>query len=173
MVSSPEAFVLLSLPDATLKSTDFAEVGVLNLECITLPIPGGKSAEECTVYLILQLNNSEIPINLDRVVERTDVAGTRTYTFAQTPSDLIHLILTLKGPQPGSSGVEFLEKLDTFDNILEQYVVNFKGAPTANSSDLGACTPYAGTFGIGPVTSNKNFRSRLVMVSKDTREVVR
>jgi hypothetical protein len=48
----PEAFV--PLPDATLKSTGFAEVGVLNLECVTLrlPIPEVKSAEERTVYLL-------------------------------------------------------------------------------------------------------------------------
>ena len=175
MLSLPEAFVLLSLPDATLKSTGFAEVGVLNLECVTLPIPEAKSAEERTVYLILRLNNYEIPIDPDRVVERTDIAGTRTYTFAQTPSDPTHLILTLKGPRPGSSDVESVEKLDTFDNILEQYVINFKGASTANGPNgpsLGAPTPSAHTTGIGSVTSNKDFRGHLVMINEDTGEVV-
>lgn len=171
MLSLPEAFVLLSLPDATLKSTGFAEVGVLNLECVTLPIPEAKSAEERTVYLILRLNNSEIPIDPDRVVERTDIAGTRTYTFAQTPSDPTHLILTLKGPRPGNSDVEFVERLDTFDNILEQYVVNFKGASTANGLNLRAPTP-SYTTEVGSVTSNKDFRGHLVMINEDTGEVV-
>jgi spartin len=171
MLSLPEAFVLLSLPDATLKSTGFAEVGVLNLECVTLPIPEAKSAGERTVYLVLKLNNFEIPIDPDRVVECTDVAGTRTYTFAQTPSDPTHLTLTLKGPRPGSSDVEFVEKLDTFDNILEQYVVNFKGTSVANGSDLGAPTSVY-TTGIGSVTSNKDLRGHLVMINEETGEVV-
>lgn len=171
MLTLPEAFVLLSLPDATLKSTGFAEVGVLNLESITLPIPEAKSAEECTVYLILRLNNSEIPIDPDRVVERTDVPGTRTYTFAPTPSDPTHLILTLKGPRPGSSDIELVEKLDTFDNILEQYVVNFKGKFATNGSDLGAPTSAYNT-GIDSVTSNKDLRGHLVMINEDTGEVV-
>jgi len=168
MLSLPEAFLLLSLPDAILKSTGFAEAGVLNLECVTLPIPEAKSAEERTVYLLLRLNNSEIPVDPDRMVERTDVAGTRTYTFAETPSDPTHLTLTLKGPRPGSSDFDFVEKLDTFDNILEQYVVNFKRA----SADSVARTSSAYTTGIGSVTSNKDLRGHLIMINEDTGEVV-
>jgi len=168
MLSSPEVFLLLSLPDATLQSTGITEVGVLNLECVALPIPQAKSAEERTVYLVLRLNNCEVPIDPDRVIERRDVAGTRTYTFAETPSDPTHLTLTLKCPGPGSSDIEFVEKLNTFDNILEQYVVNFKGP----STDSVASTPSAHAAGIGSVTSNKDFRGHLVAIDEATGEVV-
>ncbi|KIM49553.1 hypothetical protein M413DRAFT_438742 [Hebeloma cylindrosporum] len=170
MLSLPEAFVLLTLPNATLKSTGFAEVGVLNLECVTLPIPEAKSTEERTVYLVLRLNNSEIPIDPDRVVERSDVADMRTYTFAETPSDPTHLILTLKGPR---SDAEFVERLNTFDNILEQYAVNFKGTSSANAGLGSAPAPPAFTTReIGSVTSNKDLRGHLVMINEDTGEVV-
>ena len=168
MLNSPEAFLLLSLPDATLKSTDIAEVGVLNLERVTLPIPEAKSAEERTVHLVLRLNNREIPIDPDRVIERKDVTGTRTYTFAETPSDPTHLTLTLKGPWPASSDIEFVKKLDTFDSILEQHVVNYKGPSTDSVASISSTH----TAGIGSVTSNKDFCGHLVMIDEDTREVV-
>ncbi|KAF8966484.1 hypothetical protein BDZ97DRAFT_1657594 [Flammula alnicola] len=171
MVASPEAFVLLSLPNASLSGSAIStETGVLNLECVTMPHPESAKGEDCDVYLVLRLNAFETPIDPARVVKRTDDPRTRTYTFASTPSDPGQLILSVNVPFPEGSDIELAKKLETFDSILEQYATEFHG-PSANVPST-APAAQAQTAGIGAVNENKDLRGHLIVINEDTGEVI-
>ncbi|KAF8968303.1 hypothetical protein BDZ97DRAFT_1755350 [Flammula alnicola] len=171
MIAPPEAFALLSLPNASLSGSDIStETGVLNLECVTVPHPESTKGEDCDVYLVLRLNIFETPIDPARVVTRTDDRRTRTYTFANTPSDPGQLTLSVKVPFPEGTDIELAEKLETFDSILEQYVAEFHG-PSANVPSI-APVAQGQTAGIGAVNGNKDLRGHLIVINEDTGEVI-
>ncbi|KAF8163687.1 hypothetical protein B0H34DRAFT_765375 [Crassisporium funariophilum] len=169
MVHDPEAFVLLNLQDATLSSSGITENGVLSLQCVTLSHPDSQSTEERDVYLVLSLNASETPIDPARVIQRTDVPGVRTYHFAGTQIDPTELVLTLKTPVPEGSHPQRSENLETFDNIIAQYAVDFRGSRSGTSPTIA---PIQGQKPGVSLTGNKDLRGHLVMINEDTGEVV-
>lgn len=170
MQDTPEAIVLLTLPDTSLSFGGKTENGALNLECVTLANPEATSDYDRDIYFVLRVNAAEIPVDPNRIVNRTDTPVFRTYTFSSTQFDPLDITLRVRVPSRGSNP-ELFDELDTFDNILEQYVTNFR-RPT---STLGLDTVYMSE---NPSTSfditrgEKDLRGHIVMINEDTGEVV-
>lgn len=181
MFTAPEAFMLLSLPGASLGWTGArTEYGDLFLESVSMPNYDSKDTEARNIYLILKVGVTEAPIDPTSVVWRTDVAGQRVYTFSPAQPDQPEMTLTIN--VLGYNGNhELLDKLEAFENILEQYVAEYHG-PQASSPATGN---WSGSSAASPTTiagqstrvdlkggPNKDFRGQLVMVNEDTGEVV-
>ncbi|PPQ63343.1 hypothetical protein CVT24_006716 [Panaeolus cyanescens] len=168
MVSSqPEAFVLVSIPNATLAYSGASQSGVLSLECVTMPHPDSNSASERDIYLVLRLNEWEIPLDPSKSVKRTDNGpDTRVYTFLPSAHDPTAMVLTLHPPPPTSDYPEVLEKIDTFDSVLQQYSNDFQG-PLAQSPVFAQTDK-----GLSSTRGEKDLRGHLVMINEDTGEVV-
>lgn len=168
MVSSqPEAFVLVSIPNATLAYSGSSQSGILSLECVTMPHPDANNAAERDVYLVLRLNEWEIPLDPSKAVKRTDNGrDSRVYTFLPTAYDPTAMVLTLHPPAPNSDYPELLEKVDTIDSVLQQYCTDFQG-PLAQSPVYATQDK-----GFSSTSSQKDLRGHLVMINEDTGEVV-
>ncbi|KAF4614498.1 hypothetical protein D9613_003480 [Agrocybe pediades] len=164
---TPEAYLLLSLPDASLTTGGggYPETGVLNLECVSMPSPDSKNEQDKNVYLVLRINSTEVPIDPARVVRRFDEPGRRVYSFAGTQIDPSEMVLAIATP---SSKGELTDKIDAFDNILEQYVTEFHGPLHDSNTIAGQST----TVDIKQADSKRDLRGQLVMVNEDTGEVV-
>lgn len=185
--TAPEAFMLLSLPDASLGWTGArTEYGDLYLESVSMPNYDSKDpTADRNVYLVLKVNTTEAPIDPANIVRRTDVAGNlRSYTLlpGQLGGEQPEMTLTIS--LLGYNGNhELMDKLEAFEHILEQYVAEYHIGPSPSSA------PITGGWGSGPSGSpatiagqltrvdlkggaNKDFRGQLVMVNEDTGEVV-
>ncbi|KAJ2931349.1 hypothetical protein H1R20_g5721, partial [Candolleomyces eurysporus] len=178
MASSPEAFALLVLADASLTSGGTRETGYLALECVTITHPGATSAQDRDVYLVLRVNTTETPLDPERIVQRSDTSGYRTYVFQGTPTDPVELTLSFKLPVPEGSNPAYLEDLETFEGILTQYHGDIRGAAPAQATSLSSVTPTGkprsqGHIAIGGDTKNEqDLRGHLVMVDEKSGEVI-
>lgn len=138
--------------------------------------PEAANKQQRDVYLVLQVNKTEIPLDPARIVTRSDTPAFRSYTFAGTEPEPTQILLRVMVPQQ-SSGVsaELADKLDTFESILEQYAVDFRrpsiGAAVSKQSapDLPP-RPSASTLGIAK--GEKDFRGHLIMINEATGEIV-
>lgn len=174
MQASPEAFLLLSLPNCTLSSKDFSESGPLGLQCVTVPIPEASRAEERDVYLVLRLNMSEMPIDPARTIQRSDTPTARVYTFYSTPTDPNEIMLTVPTPPGDAKSTPLHEDLGTFEGILEQYAIDFR-SPTSSSAQAQAQSRARAVPNEPPpsyVSDDKDLRGHLVMINEDTGEVI-
>ncbi|KAJ3570121.1 hypothetical protein NP233_g4612 [Leucocoprinus birnbaumii] len=141
MQTSPEAFLLITLPDCTLQIKDFSETGPLGLQCVTIPHPDASSDSDRDVYLVLRLNMSETPIDPARIIQRKDTPVARIYTFYGTPAEPNDFVLTVPC-QPGDAKSTFLHQdLETFEGILEQYAVEFRPASSASAQASAPAMP--------------------------------
>ncbi|KAG5219422.1 Senescence domain-containing protein [Salix suchowensis] len=124
----PEAFLLLTLENATVRTPASVLTGVLGLQCVTVTIASDSGTAEPAhdVFLVLQLNGFETPIDPARTIthERSE-NGTRTYTFHRTDFDNTQLVISITPPEKDQA---FLEDLETFEGILAQYA-DFRGQP--------------------------------------------
>lgn len=159
MYSAPEAFLLLTLPNASLTNAGKTENGNLDLESVTMTIPGGMNAE---VYLVLRINSTEVALDPSRAAKRTDAPAFRTYTFNGTPSDPSQLVVRVMLPPTPQQ--DFMESLTMFDGILEQYLEEFQEPSTVKS----ALPSVPKALGSG----NQDLRGKLVMIDEDTGHIV-
>lgn len=172
-MSTPDAFILLTLPNTTLTAYGTSQSGTLSLECITVQIPEASDPVDRDVYLILRMNSIETPIDPIRVIHRTDGSGWRTYTFHGTESDPTELVVTISPPTPSQSTPALLEDLETFESILAQYA-DLRGSPNSVQVTNPIATPVGGSDIIGPgfPGGHGDLRGHLVAINEDTREVV-
>jgi len=170
MQNAPEAFLLLTLPDSSLTLVGKTENGSLNLECVNVPNPEA-AKEQRDVYLVLQVNATEVPIDPGRIVTRADTPIFRSYTFAGTQLEPADIVLRVKVPSQGSSP-ELSDKLEAFDSILEQYVTDFRR--TGNRPDALTETPIPSTQSarLGVTSGQKDLRGHLVLINEETGEVI-
>ncbi|KAH9483660.1 hypothetical protein JR316_0003130 [Psilocybe cubensis] len=180
---APEAFMLLSLPDASLSWTGArTEHGDLYLESVSMPNYDSKDSNDRTVYLVLKVNANEAPIDPASTVRRTDGPGgahLRSYTLlpAQPSGEQPEMTLTIN-MQRYSGNHELMDKLEAFENILEQYVAVYHPGPSPvagwGSGPSGAPATIAGQSTRVDLKggNNNDFRGQLVMVNEDTGEVV-
>ena len=187
-MTHPEAFALLVLPNITLTTGQpphaHPETGVLSLECVTVPHPGGSSGTDRDVYLVLRLNNSETPLDPDRIVHRVDNPASREYIFYGTANDAEEIRLAF--PTSGTTPPGYLEDLETFESIIGQYHGEVK---TGNLADPFTDNKYAsiprgggapqtrqpsmGTVNVGGVAKgDADLRGHLVMIDESTGEIV-
>lgn len=162
-MSPPEAFVLLTLPNATLTAFDSTESGALHLACVTVQVPDAEAGRD--VYLMLRLNGTETPIDPAGTIQRTDTPEFRIYTFHSTdtyPAERVLRISTAKSNQV------LAEDLETFDSLLAQYA-DFRATPVSVPTDASVVAdksaPHApDVYG--------DLRGHLVAINEDTGEVI-
>jgi len=174
--SQPEAFLLLALPNATIRSPATTESGVLNLKCVNVG--------QGHVFLVLSINTFETPIDPCRVIHLSrPVPGQRTYTFDGTDDDPSDLVLTITSP-PTADAV-FLEDLETFDGILAQYADFRHPAPAVFSNSATTSLP-VGSVAISPPPlppltqaslgvpggAHGDLRGQLILVNEESGEMV-
>lgn len=157
MTTTPEAFLLITLENTTLRTARTIQTGILGLECVTVPINGQRD-----VYLVLRLNDLELPVEHDRVISLdTSSPGVRTYTLHPTDSDPTTIILDVQTSWHPS----LLEDIETFDGILSQYTqLTFK----TEEKPIPAYVSKVGETS----KSLSDFKGHLVLVNEDNGEVV-
>ncbi|KAJ7090411.1 hypothetical protein B0H15DRAFT_930516 [Mycena belliarum] len=154
-----DAFLLLSLSNCILVTDTTHQSGTLLLECVTIEVPDAPNTAP-HVYLVLRLNELEIPIDPTRVIRTTlSDSGSRTYTFLASEVDPVEMVLTVsiaKVPDP-----HFLEDVEIFESILAQY------------ADLQGVFPQVmANPNIYDKTDSEELRGHLVLVDQDNGEVV-
>ena len=192
----PEAFILLTFTNTSLSSSTDPSLnhspseitGGLSLKCISraLSDPLGGHLNE-TIYLILRINTSETPIDPFRTVLRSEliltpsstVTGTRTaqpdalkpikkniYRFLGTPHHPTELKLTIDSD---SLDTDVQAALEMFDNILEQYVIDFKKITPSSSSS--SSSPQSLEQNQDQVLDS-NLRNHLILINEQTGQVL-
>ena len=158
--SGHDAFLLLSLPNCTLRTPTASQTGALGLECVTLP-PSAKATFDRDVFLVLSLNGQEIPLDPARTVSVSQSQDERTYVFHGTPTD--PLVVTLIFNESLYAEGPLSEDLETFDGVLSQYLkLNY------DQVQRSATPP-------SPPQANKgteDLRGRLLLRDEDTGEIV-
>ncbi|KAK0224994.1 hypothetical protein EDD85DRAFT_217063 [Armillaria nabsnona] len=155
--SPPEAFLLLTLSNVTLKAGSNIHTGTLGLECVTV------SGSDRDVFLVLRLNELEVPIDHSRnIALDTSIPGTRTYTFHPTESDPTTLVLTVQTSWQPS----YMDDLDTFEAVLSQY------AEFSHPSNVATTPAYVSHIDDHASKELSDYRGRFVLVNEDSGEVV-
>jgi spartin len=152
----PQAFILLNLPNATLKAGNATYDGVLALECVTVSVSQTQSIQTPAqdVYLVLRLKSFETPIDPSGIIRCSVQNGIRRYSFLDGSGEDVVVGLH----EPGAHEPHIQEDLDTFDNILAQYT-EFQIPQSHLATFSGSEKP-------------ENLRGHLVLVNEDNGEVV-
>ncbi|KAF8655845.1 hypothetical protein AX16_002929 [Volvariella volvacea WC 439] len=143
-MATPEAFLLLTLANASLAANGQIHTGQLNLQCVTMPLPdtSNPSPSNRDVYLVLWIGGQEIALDPARIVQREDGPTWRTYHFHATEFDPTEMTLKLFPPVPPSANPQLAEDLETFHGILAQYAdVRFAGAGASGKESSGLAAP--------------------------------
>lgn len=115
-----DAFLLLSIPRATLESRNGAPVtDSLYLECVTISAAQSPYPDR-EVYLVIKLGYFEIPVEPYRTVTASIRHDSHLYTFLATDADPEFSISIPFPYNPVAS-----QDLETFNHILTQYVTRF------------------------------------------------
>jgi spartin len=170
--ASAQAFLLLTLPNATLLVANATHKGTLALECVTVVVPPSYTSDASSgaivspvnrdVYLVLRLNSFERPLDPARVVElSSSVAGEKTYTFQGTETDPTVLVLSVK---MNEKDVTSAEDLETFETIIAQYA-DFRGTLSSQPPSLAKASA-------GASDHPQDLRGHLVLINEDSGEVI-
>ncbi len=155
--SPAEAYLLLTLPNVTLKAGSSINNGTLGLECVTV------SGSDRDVFLVLRLNELEVPIDHSRrIALDASVPATRTYTFHPTESDPTTLVLTVQTSWQPS----YMDDLDTFEAVLSQY------AEFSHPSNVATTPAYVSHIDDHTSKELSDYCGRFVLVNEDSGEVV-
>ncbi|KAF9265834.1 hypothetical protein L218DRAFT_120707 [Marasmius fiardii PR-910] len=157
---SHDAFLLLSLPNCTIRTPTSTQTGNLGLECVTLP-PSAKATFDRDVFLVFRINELEIPIDPARTVSLNSTPTEREYVFYGTEAD--PLVFTLVLAESLYSIGPLVEDLETFESVLSQYV-NF----TTRRAETPPTPPNAQTSSV----KNEELRGRLLLRDEDSGEIV-
>jgi spartin len=163
--SPPDAFLLLVLPNATVRTPAGTHTGALHLKCVTIAPPNASTDRE--VFLVLSINSFESPLDPSRVVHVVRASsGQRVYTFDGTDDDPSDLVLTVIPPPPATATAKeragFEEDMDTFDSVMAQY---------ADLRRQGSAPTYPPPTSTAPVVTGipegkRDFRGQLIMVNE-------
>lgn len=153
MTSDVQAFLLLTLENITVRTPYQTRTGILGLECVTLSASAGRERD---VFLVLKINDAEIPIEHSRHISLDTSGHVRKYTLLPTSTDPATIIIEV----PTNWTPTYIEDMESFDSILGQY--------TDFSHDVGAPTTYNNEKS-RPLS---DYRGHLVLVNEDNGEVV-
>jgi hypothetical protein len=154
----PEHFVFHTFTNAILSGSTSTS-GLLSLKCISRA-------------LILQIGTSETPMEPFRTVlyfncptTQPDASTRRIYRFLTTPSDPTELELTIDfSPDPDAHPA-----LEMFNNILEQYFIDFKRISPPSSVLPSSSSPQ--TFKQDKIYDS-NLRNHLFLVNEETGQLL-
>ncbi|KAJ7184434.1 hypothetical protein C8R46DRAFT_1064051 [Mycena filopes] len=167
--TTADAFLLLTLANCSIVANARHQLsGSLALECVTIQVPGAPTSAgnggDHHVYLVLRMNDTEIPIEPSRRIEtRFSESGSRKYTFLATDTDPVELVLTIA--LPSLPDAHFLEEIEIFESILAQYTD--LQDPLAQDIPSPDAAP-----NIYEPADSKELRGHLVLVDQDNGEVV-
>ncbi|KAG6831224.1 hypothetical protein H0H92_012021 [Tricholoma furcatifolium] len=169
-MSIPEAFLLLTIPNATVTLAGYSQTGVLFLECVTVQLPDTSSSTDRDVFLVVRSGSIEAPVDPTQIIRKTEGQGHRTFSFHLTDSDSDPPVLVISvfcGPE---SGPNSLEDLGTFETILAQYAAEFRSAPSGADVKAPIKPPSKGFVGYD--ASHGDLRGHLLVVNQDDGEIV-
>lgn len=158
---APDAFILLTLPNATLTTPTASESGSLSLECVTFPTPSDAPnrnlGTERDVYLVVRLNSIETPIDPTQAIS-SDFSqdSVYTYNFSAPNQERLSLNVAL----PSNKDPFIMEDLETFNGILSQY------ADTSSNSSAALGDPQSRKI------DDEDLRGHLVLVNEETGAVI-
>jgi spartin len=163
---SAEAFLLLSLPNATLKSSTSTYTDCLYLECITIPTSALKSPfPDRDVYLVLRISDVEIAIDPSRTIHSSVQRDTQVYTFHATEQEG-QFEISVTSPHNEDSA----QDLETFDHILTQYA-HFTSHQSIVGFDADAKIDRAPSP-IPTANDYEDLRGKLVLINESDGQVV-
>ncbi len=171
MHSTPEAFLLLTLPDVALAGPALNPAsGALYLEGVSFP--QSEQTEDTPLYLVARLGVFETPIDPLCTVTRTDGPKSRSYRFSATQVDPGEFTLTVPGPFVEND--VHTDQADALEGILAEYVAEFRiGGAGADSVVAVEPLSVGQARAIhGAVSDNKDLRGHLVMINEDTGEII-
>ncbi|KAG6861653.1 hypothetical protein C0995_013655 [Termitomyces sp. Mi166 len=175
-MSIPEAFLLLTLPNTTLSFSGVNQTGVLNLHCVTVQVPNTFNPANRDVYLVLRLGSIEIPLDPERMIQRTDDKGHQVYTiFDLAESGASEIVISVALPSPPEANPVFLEDLATFETIIAQYAVEFRSTSAGGAitdAKVPAIPHVNELIGSGFPGAYGDLRGHLVVVNEENGEVV-
>jgi spartin len=150
----PEAFILLTLANTTLKAGNTTYDGNLALECITVSVNAAQDAQTPArdVYLVLCIKSFETPLDPSSTIRCSIQNSYRYYSFLGGSGE--DIVVRIREPSPHEPHVQ--EDLDTFDSILAQYAEFQRPEQLASA----------------PFEKLDDLRGRVVLVNEDNREVV-
>ncbi|KAJ6497146.1 hypothetical protein C8R47DRAFT_1175867 [Mycena vitilis] len=159
-LDNADAFLLLTLDNCILVAGATHLSGSLALECVTIQAPDAPPGGH--VYLVLRMDDTEIPIDPAQVV-RTNLSqsGARTYTFLPTATEPVEFTITIA--VPNYPDAHFLENVEIFESIIAQYA-DLRGELAHDAPDVAP--------NIYEKTGAEDLRGHLVLVNQDNGEVV-
>ncbi|KAL1744751.1 hypothetical protein HDZ31DRAFT_63813 [Schizophyllum fasciatum] len=168
-ISVPEAFILLTLPAASLTTNGFTHAGDLHIQHVTAAIPDHTGAMHTEVYLVLRLRELEIALDPDRPVSiSTADPHRRVYSFGAANHDELQLAI------PASTRADDVETLDT---ILAQYFTEFEHGGVLGFASMTALPEFPTGDALRPVppldrAAADKHRGQLVLVDEDSGAIV-
>lgn len=166
------SYILVTLPNATLRSALETVTGTLSLECINSPpthtnIP----KDDREAFLVLHVEGRSFPIDPAIPISiSVDDANKRTYTFRPTAS-------SEKAPTPAEVTIvlaEYTDDVDTMDSVLAQYADVSENQPQS----VEPLPTYGQATGIGDGGvegmhfDDPALRGRLVLMDENSGEIV-
>ncbi|KAF5373121.1 hypothetical protein D9758_001486 [Tetrapyrgos nigripes] len=169
-----QAFVLLTLSNASLTTPGSTEHGALVLECVTLSATAKQSLER-DVFLVLRINQIEVPLDPGRVITVKSInSNGRSYVLQGSYADPTELHLTVSFSSHflgGGIPLHEQEDLETFESILSQYA-DFHGVSEDSSISPISSQPSEKILYNRDGPNDSRIRGQLVLVNEDTNEVV-
>ncbi|KAI0047050.1 hypothetical protein FA95DRAFT_1559479 [Auriscalpium vulgare] len=161
-MSFTEAFILLTIPEASLTTPSSTYTGALALEYVTFSTPSAAPSSR-DVVLVLRIASLEVVLDPARTLTLSVLpSGQHKYVFHSTPQDPAELLLTLPAPHAGTA-----DDIDLFHSVLAEYG-NFRG-------DFAAVETGAADVTI-PVEEKAgpedDLRGRFILVDEDNGEVI-
>lgn len=117
-MAQPQAFILLTLQNASLAANKTTYGGELALECVTIS-QDSKTPGARDVYLVVRLTPFETPLDQSVPVNCTIKDGIRRYSFLGGNNQTIQV--SFREPPDTPATQHLREDFETFDSILGQY----------------------------------------------------
>ncbi|VDC03926.1 unnamed protein product [Peniophora sp. CBMAI 1063] len=155
-----EAYILLTIPHATLNTPDGPVSGDLALEYVTFPDRQAKDAAAPDVLLVIRIGSYETVLDPSHAVQTSSLpSGEQRYVLRGVEGRDLTLVL------PSGQGGAAADDLETFHGILSEYG-GFAAQDTAIASIDDA------NFTLEKPAPDEDLRGRFILVNEDNNEVV-
>ena len=182
-MTGAEGFLLLTIDRASLSSTSpnypTIPIGLLSLECVTIPLSENAGPSERDVWLVLRIDPSNQPARLSPSSPGGGLElplpatqhiiynrSTNTFTLPLTGPGAIYGDATLTIVLPTSSNPEVKEDYETLEVIIAQYaVLQIISPPSGPPPTSATGTPL-------PLEHDGDLKGRLILVDDENGQVI-